>query len=457
MSETIYGPRYSVADAFCGCGGLSLGFALTQRFDTILGLDIKPEAIETFRFNHARFSQIEPETILENIESTSSNALLDAMAKNGVRGPGKLDCLIGGPPCEGFSQNRTVASNGSRTHKFIDDPRNNLFRWFVALAATLKPKVVLIENVPDLIRHRNGETRDEILSALGEAGYVATARILNAADYGVPQIRRRAFFLAQRKDDLIKSKLRLDFPQPTHNPYPMMHESLMADPNWLPGDSGYWVTVREAIGDLPAATENDNYDHEAATYPEARMTAFRALMRSSRGVPFNHIARKLGKGGLIRLRALQPGQTCSELPEGLRPKGHYHYAYSRLVWSQPARTITKFTYHVGSGQFGHPTEDRAITMREAARLQSFPDDFRFVGTNEIRKTSSLVGSAVPPLLGRAIAREVAQYLDGLHLLNMDATARAQAKVLKGDAVLRRLEAEEWTTSDVSIEDQYSLF
>lgn len=238
----------------------------------------------------------------------------------------------------------------------------------------------------------------------------------------------------------------------------MMHESLMDDPAWLPGDSGYWVNVREAIGDLPVAKPEGQGEPLKLRYPEAPSTVFRSLMRSQSGVLYNHVARKLGKGGLDRLRALKPGQRCDELPEHLRPKSYYHYSYTRLRWSEPARTITKFVYHVGSGQFGHPEEDRAITIREAARLQSFPDDFRFIGTTEIRKLSSLVGSAVPPLLARSLGRQIAQYLDEVHLASMDPHARQQARLIAGDAVVRRLEAERWDSDGALFgERQLRLF
>ncbi|HEY1349894.1 MAG TPA: DNA cytosine methyltransferase [Ktedonobacteraceae bacterium] len=454
--ETVYAPRYTVADMFSGCGGLSLGFTLTRRFETLLGVDIKPEALEIFAYNHELFGGQRPMTILDDIANVESRAFIPALQASGAD---ELDCLIGGPPCEGFSQNRTVQDGKVRTHKFIDDPRNHLFRWFVDLAAALQPKVVLLENVPDLVRHKDGDTLNEILTALDTAGYTTTVRVLNAADYGVPQMRRRAFFLAQRKKDLARTGFKLKLPEPTHKSYPLMHKSLLEDPNWLPGDSGYWVNVREALGDLPIATTDEN-GISTSLYCSSKMTTFRALMRSSRSVIFNHRARQLGKNGLKRLQALRPGQICEDLPEELRPKGHYHNSYTRLLWSEPARTITKFVYHVGSGQFGHPEEDRAVTIREAARLQSFPDDFKFVGINEIRKVSALVGSAVPPLVARAIAREIVQYLDQLYLINMKPEDRRAVKVLTGDAVMRRLEYESWNSEELlasSNSGQLTLF
>jgi DNA (cytosine-5)-methyltransferase 1 len=159
---------------------------------------------------------------------------------------------------------------------------------------------------------------------------------------------------------------------------------------------------------------------------------------------------------LSRLQAIRSGQTCAELPDDLRPKSHFHYSYTRLSWSEPARTITKFAYHVGSGQFGHPADDRAVTMREAARLQSFPDSFSFVGTNEIRKLSALVGSAVPPLLARALGQKLAQYLDHVSVRELKPELRYQVKQLNGDAVLRRLQREEWGTDAQSEVEQIRL-
>lgn len=454
-STPNFAPRYSLADFFCGCGGLSLGFALTGRFDVVLGSDIKPAAVETFSMNHER-DVVVPTVIQEDIREVGERKVQSALRRHGIARPGQLDCLIGGPPCEGFSQNRslgaggkTIAGTASRVDKFIDDPRNDLFRWFVELVAALQPSVLLIENVPDLVRHRDGQTRHEILDALAQAGYVVSAQVLNAADFGVPQMRRRAFFLGQRRADYERTGLRLVLPTPTHRPYPLTNESLDLREDWLPGDSGYWATVREAIGDLPMATVDDDYDHCDCEYPPARMSALRRFLRSTDGcAPYNHVARPLGKSGLLRVRALRAGQRVTELPKHLRPKSSYHYSYSRLRWSEPARTITKFVYHVGSGMFTHPEEDRALTMREAARLQTFPDSFRFYSSH-IRETSALVGSAVPPLLARAIGRQVVQYLDQLHHANLDPSVRALVRTQPTDAVLKRLEKQRWGTENAA--------
>lgn len=443
-------PRYVVADLFSGCGGLSLGFSRTRRFDVALGCDIKPEALDTFIRNHEG-EEGPPVGILEDIRLLKEGTVEKALQRYGAHRRGALDCLIGGPPCEGFSQNRSLGAGGkastgasTRVGKFIDDPRNKLFRWFVELAAHLQPAVVLIENVPDLVRHRDGETREEIIASLAQAGYSVTVRVLNAADFGVPQMRRRAFFLCQRTEDLKRTGQRLRLPDVTHVPYPLLSDELDRDPEWLPGDSGYWTTVREAIGDLPVAASDDDFDHAARGYPMGPNSSLRRFLRSTDGAaPYNHIARKLGKSGLAKVRAIEEQERTNTRPPS-RERDHYHYSYTRLRWGEPARTVTKFAYHVGSGMFAHPEEERAVTMREAARLQTFPDDFRFYSDN-IRELSAMVGSAVPPLLAYAIGKQVVRYLDAVRLQSLGKDSVAMVREQSTDAVLKRLEAFEWGT------------
>jgi len=441
--------KYTIADFFAGCGGLSHGFELSGRFNVLLGSDIKPEALKTFVENH-NGDQGKPETILEDIRTVSPKSVQSILGKFGVDGPGQLDCLIGGPPCEGFSQNRSINSGGkvvegsaSRTNRFMDDPRNQLFKWFVELAAYLKPRVVLIENVPDLVRHKDGETLKEILDALDRAGYVASVRVLHAADYGVPQMRRRTIFLGQRKEDYARTGIRLQFPEPTHKPFPLHHVGLEDDKFWLPGDSGYWPSVWEAIGDLPIPAEKGSqFAPIAAEYPSAADSDLRRFYRGASAHIFNHVARPLGKAGLEKVLSISKGQAAADLPDHLRPKASYHYSYARLRWSEPARTITKFCYHVGSGMFAHPIEDRALTMREAARLQTFPDSFHFASDN-IRELSAMIGSAVPPLLAKKLAWSVSGYLDAIQLGQLSPADRALVKPQATDAVLKRLQDEEW--------------
>lgn len=455
--------KYSVADFFAGCGGLSHGFGLSGRFNVVLGSDIKPEALTTFVENHE--SELgKPEAILEDIRHVSSLVVEKALAKFGITEARHLDCLIGGPPCEGFSQNRSINAGGvkvedapaSRVDRFMDDPRNELFKWFVELAAHLRPRVVLIENVPDLVRHKNGATLKEILEALDRAGYVTSVRVLHAADYGVPQMRRRAIFLGQRKDDLLRTGIRLNFPESSHKPFPLHYDGLEDDRLWLPGESGYWTSVWEAIGDLPEPTSGLQGQLVPVIYPTQPDSELRRFYRTSGEYLFNHVARPLGKNGLEKVTSISKGQAASDLPTHLKPKAYYHYSYSRLRWSEPARTITKFCYHVGSGMFTHPVEDRALTMREAARLQTFPDSFKFVSEN-IRELSAMIGSAVPPLLAKKLSWSVARYLDELQQVDLTPHDRLKVKPQATDAVLKRLQDDEWGDHVPAKPEQPNLF
>jgi DNA (cytosine-5)-methyltransferase 1 len=207
--------------------------------------------------------------------------------------------------------------------------------------------------------------------------------------------------------------------------------------------------VWEAIGDLPpAATTLENpggltpYGEEPIQSSDLR----RFYRRAASGGVYNHVARALGKNSLERVKEID-ALTPAMLAERRSARHHYHYSYARLRWAEPARTITKFVYHVGSGMFCHPTMDRALTMREAARLQTFPDDFRFPAMN-IRDLSSLIGGAVPPLLANAIARKVVQYLDSLSFASMTPSAMADLRPLKGDAVVRRMERQAWSSANI---------
>jgi DNA (cytosine-5)-methyltransferase 1 len=260
----------------------------------------------------------------------------------------------------------------------MDDPRNGLFKWFVRIAAMTQPKVVLIENVPDLVRHREGRTLAEILDALAEAGYLATVRVLNAANFGVPQLRRRMSLLAQRVSDLAETGSaglsRADI-VPTRWATDLVRTGVPSD-----------AAIDDGAGSATAWPVACGDEHRGHT---ATMTTLRRFLRSPEGLPLaNHIARPLGASGLAKLRRREV-ETPAEADRSGR-RDHYYYSYKRLRWAEPARTITKFAYHIGSGMFAHPEADRALTMREAARLQTFPDWFAFP-TERIRETSGLIG------------------------------------------------------------------
>ena len=196
---------------------------------------------------------------------------------------------------------------------------------------------------------------------------------------------RRVFFIASR----IGSR-GLRFPAPTHRP-PKAAQTLLQEPSY--------VTVREAIADLPRLDHGEG--EEPMPYGTPATGDYQRLVRNGSDVVYDHVARRLAPTQLERLRAIRPGQRMADLPEHLRTRQGYGGAYSRLDWDEPALTITTWVFHPGSGRFGHPEDDRTITMREAARIQSFDDDFRFTGSYNSK--SRQIGNAVPPLLAQRVA------------------------------------------------------
>lgn len=221
-----------------------------------------------------------------------------------------------------------------------------------------------------------------------EVGSTVKYGVLYAPDFGVPQRRRRAFFLASRDNEPFV------FPSPTHFE---MHDSLSLFEN------NTYVKVWEAIGDLPELQHGEGTD--VGQYENLPFHSFQEWARGESQQIYNHIARKLQPTQYERLSSIEPGQGIKDLPEKLRPKQGYSGAYGRLTKDMIAPTITRWVFHPGSGRFGHPVTPRVITIREAARLQAFPDSFRFLGT--YIQQSHQVGNAVPPLLiqnlGKAIS------------------------------------------------------
>lgn len=455
-SGTPDGKRFTVVDLFCGCGGLSRGLERTGRFLTCFGVDIHKPAIDTFVLNHG-LAETRPTGHLGDIREVRPEEIWTALAPYGVRAAGELDCLVGGPPCEGFSRNTVYTQRhdaefdaagvtevapivykeakywqvawqatplgggaAQRVEKvvraynpFLSDPRNFLFRAFLEHAALLRPKLILIENVRQMLTHLGGSIAAEIIERLAELGYHSEARVLNSAEFGVPQIRRRAFFLAVRKD-LLPRVGSLPWPVPTHSEGRQMAlgATPAAAPSSLPGDLGAFVTIAEAIGDLPPARpeREGNPPQPAAAYPQVPLSAFRRFVRSGTSTPANHVYRTPSEPVIDRLRAMRPGMKAHELPQELQTKKYYYNAYGRLEWDKPANTITKSFIYAGSGKFGHPEEHRILSYREAARIQSFDDDFVFYAKSQ-EGISHMIGSAVPPLLGFRFGEAIAAALD----------------------------------------------
>lgn len=365
----------TVVDLFSGCGGMSWGLQRAG-FSVMGALDNDPRVLATYQHNHPDATVVQAD-----IRDLSPHHFMDTLNL----AAGELDCLVGGPPCQGFSKNVPAS------YRFFDDPRNQLYLDFLTYAEVIRPKTLVIENVAEIYNAYDGIVRNEIVDTLAAMGYAVAVKVLLAADYGVPQRRRRCIFLASRTGNLPV------FPAPTHSATGdvTLFETI------LPYQSAW-----SAMSDLPVLENGDGY--EPMLYDQPAENDYQRLMRAESGAFYDHVTRELNEKQFSRLLALQPGQGIKDLPDPLRPRSGYSGAYGRLDYEMVAPTITRWVFHPGSGRYGHPREVRLITIREAARLQSFSDDFRFLGTY-IQKAHQL-GNAVPPLLMTALAPAITDCL-----------------------------------------------
>lgn len=442
--------KYTLAEFFCGCGGTSRGFTRSGRFNVVFGNDMKNEALRTFEYNHAG-DDVPPLTVRKDIRLLELDTIHSGLKDRGV-GKGDLDVLIGGPPCQGFSQlRRNEHREEGKIVKFsgysqlAHDPRNDLVLRYLEIAEALQPKFLVIENVPQMLNHgfegRLGKLSELVVQMLEkDLGYKVEVAVVNCADYGVPQLRERAIFIAS-------SIGTPSMPPKTHcDPKDTKFlETMGLKP---------WVTVEDAIRDLPPAPLGvDSLGGGALGLYENSPSIYAKTMRSSKAFPYNHLTRSYKQQVLNIIEQMRPGQTWDAESARMRSeyeiaimrkveaekisyalarskleasgainaafyRDYYWSAYTRLAWGAPALTITANANFLGSGRFSHPSELRGITMREAARLQSFDDDFRFVtsmtddsNTSRIGVGMDMIGEAVPPNLSQAIATHLASQLD----------------------------------------------
>lgn len=333
-------------DLFAGCGGLSKGF-MDAGYHIIVGVDNDQAALNTFTKNH-------PGAVAMNAD-LSKQETFDEILK--VAGDRSIDVIIGGPPCQGFSL------TGPRN---FDDERNKLYLAVFEMVKQYNPKGFIIENVPGMATLYNGEIKDEILRRFAALGYNVDCKILCAADYGVPQMRKRLIFMGIRSD-----LGRPYFPEP------------VVDPE-------HYVTCREAIGDLPPrvvelGTEIDEYIMEP-------QSDYQRKMRGDMTVLHNHVATNHTQMVKDTIALVPQGGNYKDLPAGVGESRKFNEAWTRYHGDRPSRTID-----TGHRNHFHYEYNRVPTIRENARLQSFPDDFVFLGTRT--QQNRQVGNAVPPLLG----------------------------------------------------------
>lgn len=357
-------------DLFCGCGGISSGLE-SAGFEVIAGVDVEPKYLQTFKENFPRAQAIKSDL--------SKVSPVDFMRSLGI-GPGELDLLAGGPPCQGFSK------NVPRSRREVDSKNNMLIDTFLTYCEALKPRLIMMENVAEMKNGYGQEFTEKVVERLSAVGYALNHEVLNGADYGVPQKRRRAFFIASLKKMPV-------FLAPTHA---KENKSDVLFP------LKKHVTVWDAIGDLPSLSHGQDID--PFEYRCNPFSEFQEKMRTEKGKVKNTVARLLKPLQFERISSLSPGQGLKDLPEHLRPKSGYSGAYGRLAKDMVAPTITRWVFHPGSGRWGHPEDVRLITIREAARLQSFPDHFEFVGS--YNDHAGQIGNAVPPLLAEIVAKSL---------------------------------------------------
>lgn len=349
--------KLTAIDLFSGCGGFSYGFQRAG-FHVILGIDNTEIALKTFEKNHDN-----SKALLLNLHNESAIDTIIAESKGK-----EIDVIIAGPPCQGFSL------TGSRKE---NDERNSLFYAVFRLAEKTNPKAIIIENVPGLLTLYGGKAKKEIIELCDKMGYNCNSKLLYAPDYGVPQIRKRVFFVALRKDFGM-----FEFPDPTHTPEK-------------------YVGCKDAIGDLPDLVSD--LGEEKLKYDKNPFSDYQKTMRNGNRVLYNHLGTQHTEHVINVISQVPEGGNHKDLPPGVGDSRRFNEAWTRYHSKRPSKTID-----TGHRNHFHYKWNRVPSVRENARLQSFPDSFVFLGnkTQQYRQ----VGNAVPPILGEILGKQLLNYL-----------------------------------------------
>lgn len=362
--------KIKVIDLFAGVGGLSYGFANDEAFEIIAANEILPNMAKAYQLNH-------PSVNVYN-KDIKDFGIADLEKDFGIKS-GEIDLIIGGPPCQAYS---TVGK------RLANDPRGQLFQEYYRVLKEISPKAFIFENVKGLLSIRKGKLMQTILELFKSLGFKIKYKVLNAADYGTPQIRERVIIVG------IKTEKEFEFPKPTH--YNPRENQLVFNENLKP-----YVSVAEAIGDLPFIKSGE----ESFEYFCEPQNDYQRLMREkSSEILKDHNAPNNNKN-LVKLMELLPdGGSPLNLPEELRPKSGFANTYCRLWWNRPSTTITRNLSTPSSSRCIHPKAPRPLTTREGARLQGFPDDYQFFGSRSDKNLQ--IGNAVPTFVSCALKESI---------------------------------------------------
>jgi DNA (cytosine-5)-methyltransferase 1 len=358
-------PTY--VDLFAGAGGLSVGLERAG-FDLVHAVEVDEDARMTFAENRDGWTESDITGDIREVDTAEINELV---------GRESVDLVAGGPPCQGFSE--VVSPDGS-------DERNHLFTHFVDWVDKLDPEAALFENVRGMQKTADGTFLEAVTKSFDNLGYDVTHRVVTSSDFGVPQHRRRLVVLAIKKDTV---------PQ-----FPL--DGFELNPIETPG-------VMDGIGDLPAVGPNE----EATEYESPPETQLQADLRGDSGRLTSHQAAAHSDEMVEMISHIPDGGDRTAIPDELQPSTGYHNSYSRLKSDEPAVAITSNMSKPSSARCIHPFQDRGLTPREGARLQTFPDNYRFHGGLVARRRQ--IGNAVPPYLAEALGYYLKQAVFGADL------------------------------------------
>ena len=361
-----------VIDLFAGVGGLSSGFRQAG-YEILLANEIDKSIADSYKKNH-------PDTLMINDDIKNIIPLLDNYIN-------KIDVIVGGPPCQGFSM---AGARIRKKNAFLDDPRNYLFRNYFEVVQKIEPKYFIMENVPGMLSMSGGKIIEEIEnlftneSNFKKGRYYVYKQILCASDYGVPQDRHRLIIFGSKK--------KINFKKALEDTRKMM----------ISNGEIKKTTIYDAISDLNYLSSGEGQFEQE--YKFSALTEYQQQRRKNAKKLYNHIATKHNRVAIERMEELKPGEKRLNLKDGIKIKSVHSGAYGRMKWNDVSKTIITRFDTPSSGVYIHPEQNRTITPREAARIQSFDDDLIFYGN----KSSIIkqIGNAVPPLLAYYLARMI---------------------------------------------------